>query len=409
MTQNGSNGGKLLVIGLFVLSVLAVFGFLLLKNEEPKLQGEPSAQAMADSPTPSAAPGALPRRDAVRLLFVYSTEKKAWLEQAVAAFEAEHPGVDVELVGQGSMESVQAIVSGKQKPTLWSPADDTALELMSADWRNANPNDIVARSGPDVPEPLVLSPLVLVAWEERGKLLDPSGSGIDWKRLEEVISSDKGWPAVGGEADWGFVKLGHTDPTRSNSGLQMLVLIAYEVHNKRSGLVVGDVLDPKFQKFLKAFERGVPKFGDSTGTFMREMVLYGPSKYDIVVTYENLAIENIPHAQGRWGNLRVFYPRQTMWSSHPAVLLQAPWVTEEQKVAARSLLAFLRSRPSQEAALAHGFRPADPAVAILGAAQNPFKDAQAFGVKVDIPPVVEPPPAPVLHNLMELWSRTVAR
>ena len=44
----------------------------------------------------------------------------------------------------------------------------------------------------------------------------------------------------------------------TDRGLQMLVLIAYEVHNKRSGLVVGDVLDPKFQKFLKAFERGVP-------------------------------------------------------------------------------------------------------------------------------------------------------
>jgi ABC-type sulfate transport system substrate-binding protein len=184
--------------------------------------------------------------------------------------------------------------------------------------------------------------------------------------------------------------------------------MAYSFHNKRSGLEVGDALDDKFQDFVKVIEKGVPKFGDSTGTFMTDMVLYGPSKYDLVIVYENLAIQSIPNAQGRWGNLRVYYPEQTMWSSHPAVVMQGEWVTAEQRDAARKLIKFLRAPDQQKLALQYGFRPGDPTVPLKGA-DNPFEKATAFGVKLDIPSVVEPPPAPVIHNLMEMWGRLIGR
>jgi ABC-type sulfate transport system substrate-binding protein len=186
--------------------------------------------------------------------------------------------------------------------------------------------------------------------------------------------------------------------------------MAYEFQNKRSGLEVKDVLDEKFQTFLKTIEKGVPKFGTSTGTFMEEMVLYGPSKYDVVVTYENLAIQHIGNAQGRWGNLRVFYPPQTMWSSHPVAVLNGDWVTAEQRVAARKLIEFLRAKPEQQRALALGFRPANPEVPVLSTdGASPFQSAAAFGVRADLGSVVEPPPGPVIRNLMELWSRQVGR
>jgi hypothetical protein len=60
---------------------------------------------------------------------------------------------------------------------------------------------------------------------------------------------------------------------------------------------------------------------------MVDMIRFGPSKYDIAVVYENLVIEQIANAQGRWGNLCVYHPKVTLWSDHPAGILQADWVT----------------------------------------------------------------------------------
>ncbi|MGZ3387922.1 MAG: substrate-binding domain-containing protein, partial [Isosphaeraceae bacterium] len=207
---------------------------------------------------------------------------------------------------------------------------------------------------------------------------------------------------------WGFVKLGHTDPTKSNSGLEALYLMSLEYTGK-SKLAIEDLLEPKYQEFIKGIEKGVTKFESSTGTFMTDMVRFGPSKYDIAVVYENLAISQIANAQGRWGNLKVYYPPVTLWSDHPAAVLQASWVTPKQKDAARQWLAYLRSRPVQERALGFGFRPADPAVPIKTAdASNPFTRLAEHGIQVDVPPVAEIPEGPVVRNLLTMWSRVVA-
>ena len=47
------------------------------------------------------------------------------------------------------------------------------------------------------------------------------------------------------------------------------------------------------------------------------MVLRGPSQYDCVIIYENLAIEYLEAARDRWGELRVDYPVPNIWNEHP--------------------------------------------------------------------------------------------
>src|SRR5262249_44152529 len=138
-------------------------------------------------------------------------------------------------------------------------------------------------------------------------------------------------------AEWGFVKLGHTAPSKSNSGLQTLILMAYAFHGKSAGLAPADILDEKFQKWMKEIETAVGKFGSSSGTYMKDMVLFGPSKYDLIWNYESVAIGDMAAAQGRWGNLAVFYPKPTLWSNHPFVFLKGDWVTADQRKAAARL------------------------------------------------------------------------
>ncbi|RJS25933.1 ABC transporter substrate-binding protein [Corallococcus sp. H22C18031201] len=363
-------------------------------------------------PGASTASAATPSRDVTEISFLYSTEKKDWVEAAAAGFQQEHPDIKVTLVGRGSLDAAQAILDGREKPTVWSPADSAVLRMLSSDWAtDPARGPLFATDGDAAPQPLVITPLVFVVWEDRAQVLQKAnaGQGVSWKTLHKAVASDQGWPAIGGKADWGFVKLGHTDPTRSNSGLQALLLATMEFYGKRTGLTVGDLLDPKFQDWVKQLEKGVTRFEPSTGTFMTDMVRFGPSKYDVAVVYENLAISQIANAQGRWGNLKVYYPSLTLWSDHPAAVLQASWVTPKQKVAAAEWLRYLHSRPVQERALAFGFRPADPSVPLKTQdPANPFTRLAEQGVQVDVPPVAEIPEGPVVRNLLTLWTRLMA-
>jgi hypothetical protein len=61
----------------------------------------------------------------------------------------------------------------------------------------------------------------------------------------------------------------------------------------------------------------------------------------------------------------------------------------------------------QERALAFGFRPADPAVPLHTAAQDPYTRLAQYGVRVDVPAAAATPDAPVIRNLLTMWARVV--
>jgi ABC-type Fe3+ transport system substrate-binding protein len=290
------------------------------------------------------------------------------------------------------------------------PADEIAVGLLEPSGRSPKGTTLVDRDSETAPQPLVVTPLVMVAWEDRAKVLAARAGGdpTSFRAIHDVVTSPKGWLGLGGPAEWGYVKLGHTAPSTSNSGLQTLVLMAYAYHQKSAGLKSEDVLDEGFPKWLKELETGVWKFGSSSGTYMKDMVLFGPSRYDAIWNYESVAIGDMANAQGRWGNLSVYYPKPTLWSNHPFVFLKGDWITPEERKAARDLRDFLLSVPIQQRALEFGFRPANPDVKVLTAdPANPFNRLKAFGIRVDIPPTAEPPSGEVSRLLLETWRRLV--
>lgn len=381
-----------IVIG-FVLAVAAILYVAIGKRDRPG----------------PATGGAAPAGNVTELTFEYSTEKQAWIEAAVAKFHAAHPEIRVTLVGKGSLDAATAILDGADHPVVWSPADSLVANLLASDWLTKNQQPLFADRGDAGPQPLLLTPLVFAVWEERAKVLAPGADHtLSWTQIHDAVGQARGWAGLGGKPAWGFVTLGHTDPSKSNSGLQCLALMAYEYFHITSGLTVEQLLDPKFQAFVKDIEHGVSHFEASTGTFMTDMVRFGPSKYDIAVVYESLAVSQLENAQGRWGSLHIYYPPVTIWSDHPVVALDAPWVTPAQKQAAGTLIAFLRSTPVQATAVQFGFRPADTSVPIQHSADTPFARSIPFGLSLELPPVAQPPDGAVIRNLLRMWSRVVA-
>lgn len=372
-----------------------------------------------------------PTLEPVELVIWYGTEKEAWLQDAARRFEAggataNGRPIRITLVGMGSREIAERVAAqdwrGDPPPAAISPASSLWVELLRSEWAARNSGQVVSAADPGTP--LMLTPLVAVAWGERAGVLWPGEVRDFWGNLHDALADERGWVGVAerngfaaGSPEhqqaegWGFVKLGHTSPLTSNSGAQTLMLLAYAYHNKAGDLSLADVAAPGFQAWLREIEGAVDEFGDSTGRFMTNMVQFGPSRYDLVLVYENLAIENIEAAQSRWGQpLRVYYPPATIFSDHPYTILQEPLTDADQRAAAEAFRDFLLSQPIQALALEAGFRPANPAVSIAsGGSGNPFVRYAGQGVAVDVAQQVETPSGEVVTALLELWRREVGR
>ena len=391
--------GKAIIIVAFFGVAGLIFYF---STQRQPAAPESARRAATEPPRPGT-----PAAGSVTVSMLYGTEKRAFIEEMAAAFQREHPEITLRLSAAGSLDAAERILDGKEMPAVFSPADSLILNMLASDWQTKNGSDLFERDGDGAPQPLLITPLVFVAWEDRARALEKgTGGHITWKVLHKALTAAKGWAAVGGDPEWGFVKLGHTDPTRSNSGLQALFAMAVEYHGGQKPLTVANLLDPGLQGFVRDIEKGVTKFEPSTGTFMTDMVRFGPSKYDVAVVYESLAIAQVENAQGRWGNLKVYYPTPSLWSDHPIALVNPSKLGQAERDAALTWIRYLRARPAQERALAFGFRPADPAVPLKSAdAQNPFHRLAAYGLKVAIPPAAPPPESAVVRNLLTMWTR----
>lgn len=351
-------------------------------------------------------PGNLFGGNTVTVSILYGSEKREWLEPLVAEYNAARhttPGgatIVIEATPMGSIESVQAILEERLKPVVWSPASSVYVPVANAEWRRTRSSDLVVGK----PNDLVLSPVVIAMWRAMAEALGWPEKPIGWADIAALATSDRGW-AEYGYPEWGQFKFGHTHPDFSNSGIVSILAIAYAGAGKQRGLTQDDLARPELRAFMEQVERSIIHYGSSTGFFAERMFERGPSYLSAAVLYENLIVaQEKKRLAGQSAQLPVvaIYPKEgTFWTNNPYIVLNAPWVTEEQRTAAQAFEQFLLDRPQQLRAIELGFRPADPSIA-LGA---PL-DAQ-HGVDPAQPKtVLEVPPAQVIQATQQLWRQT---
>jgi len=341
----------------------------------------------------------------VELGIAYGTEKQRWLEWAVQQFGQTRDGkrIHVNLIPMGSLEGAHALLNGDQRIQVWSPASALYKDIFVQEWqvRYNGQNPILKE------EPIALSPMVFVMWDERYQAFVQKYKTVSFATVGQALQEKGGWDAIAQKPEWGLFKFGHTHPNESNSGLMTIVLAAYSYQKKTRDLDLKDVLDVGFQNWLQSFERGVSGLSNSTGNMMKEMVLKGPSSYDALFVYESVVIDYLKNAEGRWGHLRVVYPEYNAWNENPYYIIDASWSSSDQRKAAQTFLDFLLSDAIQKESLSHGFRPANPNVAVKFP-DSPFVKYADYGIKVDLAKICEPPRAEVVNNLLQSWQRTQA-
>jgi ABC-type Fe3+ transport system substrate-binding protein len=402
-----SDGPKITCLGqavilVFILACLGTAGYLFYArfaaggHQKESLSSTPTASASASS-------GSLASGPQVEIGIAYGTEKKRWLENAVEQFAETKDGahIKINLIPKGSLEGAQAILTGDRTINVWSPASSLYRDIFVQEWgiKNDGKNPILRE------ESLALTPMVFVFWAERYNAFMAKYKEVSFVTVAQALQEKGGWDAIAGKPEWGLFKFGHTHPNKSNSGLATLILMAYEYHKKERDLTLKDILEPDFQNWMSAMEKGVSGLLDSTGNMMKDMVLRGPSSYDALFVYENVAIDYLKNAEGRWGNLRVVYPTRNFWNENPYYIIDAPWSTPEQKKAARIFVDYLLSESIQKQSLDHGLRPGNPQVPVRFP-ESPLVQYEKYGLQIDIERTCEPPKAEVINNLLAGWQRS---
>ncbi len=342
----------------------------------------------------------------ITVSIVYGSEKREWLEPLVEEFNAsrnktaEGQVIVVEAEPMGSIESVRGIIDGTLQPTVWSPASSVYIPVANSEWRKSHSGDLVTGT----PKDLVLSPVVIAMWQPMAQALGWPENEIGWAEIAALATSQEGWSAYG-HPEWGRFQFGHTHPAYSNSGIVSIIAEAYAGAGKQRGLTQDDLQTPEIIEFMAAVEKSVIHYGTSTGFFAERMFERGPSYLSAAVLYENLIVaQESKRLSGESSQIPVvaIYPKEgTFWSNHPYAVLNAPWVTPEQKEAAEAFEAYLLDTPQQLKSLELGFRPADPSIPLA----SPL-DAR-HGMDTHQPKtILEVPSAAVIDGIQTLWHET---
>jgi len=329
--------------------------------------------------------GALPEE--VEIVFLYSSEKQGWLEEAtplfVEWFEEEFGiRVRVRLVPAGTHESVNMILHGF-KPTIWSPASSIWIPYLNRLWKEKYGEEIAKEW-----YPLVFSPVVIAGWRSLVEEYGVEGLGDLYELAREGV-----------EFKWG-----HPDPLLSNGGTMVVLLEFAEAAGKPvEELTVEDLQNERVQEFVRTIESRAVYYGKSTGFFGAWAADNGPEAISFFGVYENIVIENSLKAYKKWEDrLVAIYPEHgTLLSDHPFVILDAEWVSEAQKFVASQYLYFLLQPEIQTLAQKHGFRPANPAVPL-----DPEVFCEENGVRFELKTrVFRPPSGEVLEALFKIWEK----
>jgi len=343
----------------------------------------------------------------IRLELVYGSEKQAWLVDAIESFHREQRAkggdtfIEVHGTAMGSGESITDIVQGTLQPHMWSPASDVYRPLLQDAW--------IAKHGAvggasDIAEdarPLVLSPVVIAMWKPMAEALGWPDTPVGWSDILAMSTNPRGWASVD-HPEWGVFKLGHTHPEFSNSGLLAVLAESYAGVGTIRELTREQLDAPKTRAFVQQIESSIVHYGKSTGFFASKMMERGPAYLSAAVLYENLVIDSYEQAE-RPFDLVAIYPKEgTFWIDNPLVILKAPWVTDEHRQAATVFRDYLLSKPVQTRAMAeHGFRPADPSIAITA----PIVPER--GVDPRQPQtLLSTPTSDVIHHALEMWKQT---
>ncbi|MFW9879795.1 MAG: substrate-binding domain-containing protein [Candidatus Thorarchaeota archaeon] len=331
------------------------------------------------------------RENKIHITIVYGSEKASWMSVVYSDFMIEwynnHPNepISIDMHPYGSANSIISILNGEIYPTIWSPASSIWMPFLNLKWAELT-HSAIPIVNISAAVKIIFSPIVIATWESFNQSHNIKGfKDVHNMTLDPLIN----------------IKMAHTDPRLSNSGFMSIIMALSAASGKASeNLTMSDLTNLSNQQWLRDFESSAVVYGTSTGFLARYMKNEGPTGLNIVLLYENLIRDISSTATG--GKIIAIYPEEgTLYSDHPFCILNADWVSPQQRVVANAFLDFLSKNETVITALEYGFRPINPSIPLNPEVFNYETNGIAFELK--IPELNTPLDANVLLKISDLW------
>ena len=230
--------------------------------------------------------------------------------------------IEVDYTRLGSIEMVTA--ESSQMDFLW-PSNEVALQV----YKDNHPGVSVKA------ETIFNSPIVMYSWppivdaliaEKIVELQSGVYYVIDTAKMVDLIIAGTQWQDIGLAQLFGNVSVVSTDPTRSNSGNMFYGLLAnlLVAESNPSNAVATDATIEAVLPTIKTYYDSLGFLPTGSGEMWDSFVSVGMSQNPIIVGYESQLIEfSIEQAANpdQVNEIRILYPRPTVWSSHPIIAL----------------------------------------------------------------------------------------
>lgn len=362
--------------------------------------------------------------NAIEISIIYAPESRDYMVQFIPAFNEAYRRGTNPVTGQalrsderpiyvtgvdGSSGTVmQGIVNAVLTPNSENIARPTIFQPSVSHWL-ALANYLARRDLFDLANsrPTANAPVVMAIWESRLEAIRRTVGyqDVGWEELLMVIESENGWQDFGLPDARRTIFYGHTDPFISSTGLSTLIATYYAAAREEGftgrRLTMAQVSDEAVREGVRRIESLIRHYSQRTTEF-KNYIAQGPDYLDFVALEENdlIAINRGLTEYKPPEKLVALYPKEgTFWHEHPMGIVNADWVTPEQREAARVFVDYVLMPAQQQVIMSFGFRPANPEVA-LG---FPFEDQ--YGVTQSGPSTLLDVPDPdVVAAIQESWS-----
>lgn len=294
--------------------------------------------------------GTTPAGNALILRWEYSTSISDWAQQSAADFNRQGikasngQPIWIDAVASDAGQAVSDMLGGGELPALWTAADASWREVLHQESNG----EVFLPNCVSIAE----SPLVIAMWEPIAQALGWPGRTLGWLDVASLAADPTGWAYYSGGAWGSTLRLGHTHPGLSDSGVQTLQALVYAAQASPDLIDVTDVENPVVQASVGAFESAVSWFAKDSAQLGTTMLERGIGYLNAAVTYENAVI-----MQGeRSPRLVAIYPFEgTFMATYPTCVRNN--MDEAATGAAETFLAYLLDTQAQQNALALGLRP----------------------------------------------------
>jgi Ca-activated chloride channel family protein len=336
-------------VTLFILTGLCLMGIIF---------SGCSPDAESGTPTP-----AVPR-NAVEIEIWTNDTKATWMHQVTGQFNE----ADVKNgAGEPIFVHVQQHDSGdfppkiealrnetKNGPTISSPGTIAWVNAADVLWQDIKGRPLVTGDCP----PLAYAPIGFGMWQSMAEAMGWPDTPIGWQDIVDLAADPEGWGSYG-HPEWGQFKFGHTDPNSSNTGLAAMTSFVYATLGRTDGLTPELVRSPEVKDAFEALELITYHYGSSTRSLNIATATRGPAYLHAVASSENSVLAtNFFQKEFLREPLVFIFPKEgAFWSENPFCVVNAPWVTAEQREAAGIYREYLLSGEAQAQTVEGWLRP----------------------------------------------------